>query len=299
MRRATRFLTLAALMASLVPMAVNAAPQTVNMVDGIGMIDYSKKPSFKVGDWVKYHLTGSSDMGMSDDYTVTVTIGGEERFWGEDGFWVETIMERKGKSPVAVATLMSYAIFGDSLPFKNMQLYSRKTVTESDENGVPVPTLMRRQGAGIRNRDKAQKGFTFAVDSVGRENVTVPKGTYNCKKVSMKQGIAQSLEMGDSTLRTVVRDERMQFQNPAVPITSLVREEVFYSMRRQTWKAGQSANAPLNVMDEARGVSVLVDFGTGRVAEMVPPEARKPLSQQQASQAKKPATKKPAAGKTS
>lgn len=297
MRRATQLIVFAVVMAAFVPPAVHAGPQTVNMVDGIGMIDYSSKPTFKVGDWVKYHLTGNSDMGMSDDYTVTVTIGGEERFWGEEGFWVETVMERKGKNPVSVATLMSYSIFGDSLPIQNMQLYSRKTVTEVDENENPMPTLVRRPGAGIRNRDKTQKGFTFAIDSVGRETVTVPKGTYDCKKVSMKQGIAQSVDNGDSTMRTVVRDERLQFLNRSVPITSLVREEVLYSMRRQTWKVGQSQNAPSNVMDEARGVSVLIDYGSGRVATMVPPEARKSQREQDAAAARKPAAK-PAARKT-
>ena len=66
MRRATQMIVFAALFAGFVPVAVNAGPQTVNMVDGIGMIDYSKKPAFKVGDWVKYHLTGTSALSIAD-----------------------------------------------------------------------------------------------------------------------------------------------------------------------------------------------------------------------------------------
>ena len=63
MRRATLWFILAALVSSVLPLSALAAPQTVNMVDGIGMLDYSKKPTFKVGDWVKYHFYGQSDAG--------------------------------------------------------------------------------------------------------------------------------------------------------------------------------------------------------------------------------------------
>lgn len=291
MRRAILLLALVVLISGLLPTPGRAGPQVVNLVDGIGMIDYSHKPNFKVGDWVTYHLTGSSEMGMTDDYTVTVTIGGEERFWGEDGFWVETIMQRKGQQPVSVATLMSYAIFGDSTPLRNLQLYQRKTVTDLDENENPIPTLMRRQGGALRNRDKTRKGFTTAIDTIGTETVTVPKGTYVVKKVTMRQGIAQTTDVGDTTLRTVVRDERTQYVNRDIPITSMAREDVFYSMRRQAWKIGNSQNAPDNVMDEARGVSQLIDFGTGGKVNMVPRAMRKSIKDQQASQVRKPAAK--------
>jgi hypothetical protein len=74
--------------AALLPTGLNAA--AVKQVNGIGLVDYRRKPDFKVGDWVRYHITGTNMTGDKDDYLVTVLIAGEESFWGEDGFWVET-----------------------------------------------------------------------------------------------------------------------------------------------------------------------------------------------------------------
>ena len=106
MPRATRLAAVALGLLALLPLQPRAAQQKVELVNGIGLIDYSQKPHFKVGDWVRYHVTGSSETGMHDDYEVTVLIGGEERFWGEDCFWVETWTEPASGGSRAVATLM-------------------------------------------------------------------------------------------------------------------------------------------------------------------------------------------------
>jgi hypothetical protein len=42
--------------AALLPTGLNAA--SVKEVNGIGLIDYRRKPDFKVGDWVRYRITG-------------------------------------------------------------------------------------------------------------------------------------------------------------------------------------------------------------------------------------------------
>src|SRR5216117_1256302 len=59
-------------------------------VSGVSYIDCRGRPRFKVGDWGKYHFTGKSDAGEKLDYHMIVLIAGEEIFWGEPCFWVET-----------------------------------------------------------------------------------------------------------------------------------------------------------------------------------------------------------------
>src|SRR5437870_11902584 len=127
MRRAIASLLIVSAFLGLV--TSRAWAQSDQLVNGIGLIDYSRAPDFKIGSWVKYHVTGHSSLGHSDDYVVTVAISGEERLWGEPCFWVETTTEQKGGSSFGIATLMSYSIFNDSLPALHMQYYTRKNVT--------------------------------------------------------------------------------------------------------------------------------------------------------------------------
>ena len=63
MRRASRILLLIGTLLALSALAASAQnrPQIVTSVDGIGMLDYTRKPTFQVGDWVKYRMSGSSD----------------------------------------------------------------------------------------------------------------------------------------------------------------------------------------------------------------------------------------------
>src|SRR6185503_14584416 len=93
--------------------------ETVKLIDGVGLIDYSNRPNFKVGTWAKYHMKGNSEAGLSDDYFSTILIA------GEDCFWVETLTE-DARGPRAVATLVSYAIFDDPNPTLNLQFFLRK-----------------------------------------------------------------------------------------------------------------------------------------------------------------------------
>src|SRR5262249_27886169 len=109
MRRAIQLLAAVALAAVAAAPIVSAEDQLMN---GIGLIDYGRRPDFKVGTWVRYHVTGQSVQGHSNDYDLTIGIGGEERFWGEECFWVETLMRGKSGSGL-VASLMSYSVFDD------------------------------------------------------------------------------------------------------------------------------------------------------------------------------------------
>src|SRR5262249_29444747 len=78
------------------------------VINGIGLVDYAHKPTFKVGDWVRYRMLSHSELGESDDYTLTLLIAGEEDFWGDPGFWLETWAELSTGQPSIRAALMSY-----------------------------------------------------------------------------------------------------------------------------------------------------------------------------------------------
>jgi hypothetical protein len=294
MRRAIRWILLGLICLAFLPTGPAAAPQPVNLINGIGLIDYTRKPDFKVGSWAKYHVTGSSEMGMSDDYVVTVLIAGEEKFWGEDGFWVETWTEPKGKPPWAVATLMSYEIFNDDMPLVRMQLYSRKMINEVTTDGQPVQTIAKRPSSSLTMRKPVADKSAVVTDTLGKETITVPRGSFPCTKVVIRHGVGATADMADSSVRTDVYETRTVFMNRQIPITSVAREEIENLIQRKSWKIGHSQDAPLNTMDKAKGVAELIDYGSGGLKpELVPEAFRRSLAEQQASPKPKSTAKAP------
>jgi hypothetical protein len=119
----------AILAAVLLALGARSAPaeQETPILDAIGTLDYAHgRAPLRVGSWVKYHMSAKSELGVTDDYTVTVLIAGEEEWWGEECFWVETWTKRAGESAESVAaTLMSYAILDDSLAVPHVLIYQR------------------------------------------------------------------------------------------------------------------------------------------------------------------------------
>lgn len=277
MRRAVAILMLLSCAAVLGP-AGSAAQSVVNLVNGIGLIDYMHPPRFKVGDWVVYHVTGGSDLGMVDDYTVTILISGEERFWGEDCFWVETWTERNGQPASAIATLMSYSIFGDSLWLQHLKLYGRKTVSEADEEGRPMVQLLKRPSE-FRKRDVMKRNITVAHDTLGADTVVTPKGTFDVIRYTLRQGVGATVDRADSSVRTEVREDHLIYYTSRIPITGIAREDVESSIKRRSWQIGHSDDLPLNIVERGSVQSRLIDFGSGgKLATMTPEYARKPMA---------------------
>ena len=253
------------------------------MVNAIGLIDYSHKPNFKPGDWVKYRVSGASSKGDLTDYTVTVIIGGEERFWGEDCFWIETHTQPVGsEARSGVATLMSYDIFGDSLAIVRMKLYMRKTVTEVNEQGEPIQQLLKQPPLSLKNRQRPSEHIAWDIDTVGVDTVNVPTGVYKAKKVRMEEGVAATSDRGDSTIRTEVRDIRHIYYAPDVPITRVVREHIENNTKRKAWPIGRSGEGTeLLLISRAEGDARLLEWGHGGIeAELVPKKFRKTIQEQ-------------------
>ena len=280
MRRAIPVLALLLPAALLLPRTAHEEARPVTSINGIGLIDYHDRPDLKAGTWVKYHVSGHSQMGMSDDYTVTVAIGGEERFWGEDCFWVETITEPVGRPAASIATLMSYAIFSDTLAFPHMQYYIRKTCSDINELGQPVEVVAKRPAESLVKRDRKESNIRWYIDTLGTDTARVQRGLFNCRKVQINQAVGASVDQGDTTIYTEVREVRHTFVSDRVPITHIVREEIDYSIRRKKWLIGRSQDAPENIMERSTGSAELVDFGTDYKPILVRPAVQKTQAEQ-------------------
>jgi hypothetical protein len=276
MRRATKWVGLALCAAALLPTGLRAA--AVKQVNGIGLIDYTRKPDFKVGDWVKYRITGENSTGAKDDYMVTLLIAGEENFWGEEGFWIETWTEPKVGAPMGAATFMSYAIFQDTLPTAHMLLYQRKTINEADDAGNPIQVVLRRSPSSLKLRTPFDDQIRMDVDTLGPDTASVAKGLFQVLKVSTRQGKSTTREIGDSTEYSEIWDRRVDYLSHKIPITSLVREEIETSFQQRKWQVGRSEDAPpLRYLDRSLGQARLVDYGSGMKSRMLTEAMQKPL----------------------
>jgi hypothetical protein len=244
-----------------------------NKVDGIGLIDYSTgKPDFHVGSWVKYRLRAKSDKGFTDDYSVTILIAGEERFWGDDCFWVETSTEIPGQGAFSQATLMSYSIFADTLALPHMQVYMRKMISGLNEDGSIQETVYERVAETLQSRNPPGYGVRWNLVPLPPEAVKTPKGTFMTHPVRMESGAGSTSESPDSTRSNEARDYRSAFYTPKIPITHMAQMYIDYSVTTRSWLIGHSKDAgPPAVLDKSHGVAELIDFGdSGLKAHMLP-----------------------------
>jgi hypothetical protein len=259
-------------------------------IDAVGSIDYARGPSVvQVGSWVKYRVKARSELGATDDYVVTVLIPGEEEWWGEDCFWVETWTQPVGKAPTAAATLMSYAIFADSMPQRYVQFYQRKTIVALGESDEPIEQVYKLPTSALRRRTPLSPGLFWDVDTLGTDTVRTPKGDYFCTKVSILQGSSLTSQSADSSKYQENRDTRVAYRTPEVPVTGIAREEIELGFYERTWLTGRSQESnPMVVLDHAEGVVELLDFGTGGVeAVLVPKNRRHSLAELRAERARR------------
>jgi hypothetical protein len=252
-----------------------------NNINGVGLIDYSDRSAARLGMWCKYHLTGASELGTSDDYTVTIGIAGEERFWGEDCFWVETQTEPANGPPTGIAQLMSFDIFDDPQSAENLKYYMRKTIDAIDEQGNPIEVVTRRPPSTLTVREKIKQSDPLRIDTLSTDTTIVsPKGTFLCRHVRMNEGVGSSMDQRDSTIYTEVRETRDVYVSRQVPLTRIVMEDIDHAIQRRTWMIGRSKDAPMNIMDRSVGRAVLVDFGTNYQATMIREKVRHTIAEQ-------------------
>ena len=268
------------------------AAQTPTVMNGIGLVDYSKKPTFKVGDWAKYQMSSQSELGASDNYTLTVVIAGEEDFWGDPGFWVETWVDAPGLPPTTRAALVSYEIFSDTSATEKLLLYTRKMITQLNEDGSPRIEINKPAASTLKARYEVKNPVRYTRVPLGQDTVQTPKGMFDARKVLLQQGKGVTQDVGDSTMYTELREDRTSWYTDLVPITHLVREDITTTSARKTWLQGRSGDAlQLNIRDKGEGSARLIDFGHGVEARLVPKHLRRPLAEQQAASRPKASTR--------
>jgi hypothetical protein len=283
MRRAIAALSLLLALAALD--APRSRADTGAIMNGIGLIDYRHKPDFKIGDWVRYQMKSHSELGASDDYELTVMIAGEEDFWGDPGFWVETWVEMPGVPPQTRASLVSYEIFSDTVATQRLLLYTRKMISMLNEDGSAKMDINKPSASTLKARREVQNPVRFSLDTLGTDTVVTPKGTFKPLKVLMKQGTGATQMVGDSSLYTEVRENRTSWYTLEVPITHLAREDIESINAHKSWLTGRSGDAlPLAIRDRGLGTARLIDFGHGATARLVPERLRRTIAQQVAAE---------------
>lgn len=286
----SRILT-ALLTALLFALTARSAPaQEGTLLDVIGAVDYTRGRSVvQLGAWTTYRMTTSNDRGVLDDCTVTVMIAGEEEWWGEECFWVETLTKLSNGSFGSAATLMSFAIFEDSTPQKNVLCYQRKRIAELDGNGQPVQQTVRRSRGELKSRIPPNPGLTLLVDTLGIDTLKTAQGDLVCRKVRTESGFSSTGQSADSSQYGETREVRVAHLTPQIPVTGIAHEEIVISVSRRTWLTGHSSeSAPLKLVDRTKTVLELVAYGTSGIEPtMVPVEFRHSLAEQRAAAAPK------------
>ena len=271
--------------------ARSASAQQGALLDAIGAVGYSYGRSIiQVGSWVRYRMTTTDDHGVTDESTVTMMIAGEEEWWGEECFWVETTTDRGKGLVMPAATLMSSAIFEDSTPLTNVLLYQRKRIGELDEYGQPLQQTMRRGPAVVKSRVAARPGLTLQVDTLGTDTLKTALGDLVCLKVRSQKGIISTAQSADSSRYSEIREVRVVHMTPRIPVTGNAHEEIELSTSLRTWLTGHSSeSSPLQLVERRKTVLELEAYGTtGLEANLVPEEFRRSLAEQRASPAPRP-----------
>lgn len=266
---------------------LHTAAPTVPMIDGLGLLDRSGPPKFKVGTYVDYHVDTDNALGNAPDYDLKVLVAGEELFWGEECFWLETTTDPSPLPSTVVATLVSYAIFDTTLPPGPNTHFQRKTIMERDQLGNPIQTVLKRQTKAIRDRNKGKPGLTKLIDTLGTETVKTPAGTFTCIKVREESGVRTTEEVGDSTITMTTREIRHTYHSRDVPITGLVRSEIETTVERKAWTPGRSEEAPSVLIERATATNVVSAIGQGREADVIPEGFRKPIKRSKVAASRK------------
>src|SRR5438132_3292297 len=265
------FLLAACLLVALGPARALAQDE---VIDAVGLVDFSGRPNFHVGSWVKYHTVGKSLLGRSDDYTTTLLVAGEEVAWGEPCVWLETWVDRGAGSSVT-ASLVSYAAFGDTMTNNHLGWFLRKAISGLLPSGQPDLSLATREANELKLR-KANwdaEPSQAHLDTLGSEPVTVPVGTFKALKVLRSRGHGGTVDQADSTIYYEQKVFETYYRNHEIPITGLIKIDMDDVQRGKSWAVGQFTRDSLRILERAQGSTTLVAMGRGALLpKLVPPK---------------------------
>jgi hypothetical protein len=273
MRRARIVLTLVTLALVFCASGTVRASQSLTQTSGIGLLDYTGKPTFKVGDYVQYKVTNADQNGkVLDSYITTVMIAGEELWWGERCFWLEAwVGDGKVQRSIS-ATLMSYSVFEDSLAEDRVQTYMRKIIADSDEGKINE-VIASPGNPRLTSRPAPSQPHTVQRDTLGADTVQAPGGTLHALKVEMHQAWGKSGGRGDSTIYEELREDRTQWISGDIPLTHSALEETKATRTRRAWLIGRSTDAPPALLISSSVYTArVIGYGRGLKSLVLPPE---------------------------
>ena len=164
----------------------------------------------------------------------------------------------------------------------------RKYIDGFDDTGVPLQQPFRRGSSELITRVPKSSEPERKRDTLGVEPVEVPKGTFNALRELRHYKESTATQVGDSTVYFELTEEHTYWWSDKIPITGLVRLDQENTQRRRVWMIGESANAPMRIVEHTTGGTQLLDFGTGMKARCIPARLQRPLSEQQAPARKRP-----------
>lgn len=250
------------LLLALCLVACAAAPAFAARVNGIGLIDYTRKNAFKVGDWVRYKLEVANSNGREAVNFQEVRIVGEETFRGEPCFWVETWFGPDTLRAVYDLTLVSKDVFKDPEADLRYSIYIRLMMLDQDDDGRPEMTEVKRANNATELPDLSM--YKGKVDTLGFEKIATPKGEFEGRLITMERKLRNPRDTADSTINKITHVMRKTWISHKIPITSLIAQDETEDWLVQAYKVGEvSTNAPEVPFSSENRKATVVDWGTG------------------------------------
>jgi len=243
-------------------------PAFAARISGIGLIDYRKK-NYKLGDWVRYRIEVSNSNGNEAVSSQEVRIVGEETFRGEPCTWIETRFGPDTTNFASDLTLVSNEAFRDTQADVRFSVYARMMMMETDEQGNPVMTEIKRAGSGTSPLPdlSAMRG---EVDTLGHETVETPRGSIDGQIVRLHRKIRNPRDTPDSTINRITDVKRTQWMSRKVPITSLIKEVETEDWLRQAYKiCTVSTTVPETPFSSETRTVTVVAWGTGAKSDIL------------------------------
>lgn len=235
-------------------------------VSAVGLLDYTKQ-NFKVGDWVRYRVDVSNDLGDEDLNYQEVRVVGTDTFRGEKCFWVETWYGADSVKAAYDLALVSFDVFKDPDSDLRYQMYVRMVLFGMDEEGIPEIVELRPSSASGNPDLRPLRGTR---DTVGIETVPTAKGKVAASLIRLDRKLRNPRQHADSTVNRITEMVRSSWTTRQVPVTSVVKEVEVNVRKIQTYAVGQpSTSAPENMLETLYRTATAVDWGTGARSELL------------------------------
>jgi hypothetical protein len=223
---------------------------------------YLPEKNFRVGDWVLYEVQAENVTGEASFDYQRVQVVSEERYRGDDCFWLETGWGPYLDALAYTTVLISETIFQDSLAEVRTDVHVRRihVSTTADGRAVMAEGRLATQRSPMSDLQRLMPRRT----AIGRDTVNVGERTFDCVIQEEIQEYSETQDLPDSTVRFFNRVTRRRWIDPKIPITALAREYERKEFYRHAWPLGRlSSEFPMLLTNGYEIQVQLADLGTG------------------------------------